>query len=117
MEGPAAKSRCNLDALSEPTVLYDGPVREGARLYPSNVNISAAAALTGIGLNRTELRIVADPTIETHVVEIEAEGAFGRFSFTEDVLPSEENYKTGRIVAMALTKTLRQLSAPIVYGL
>lgn len=115
--GTSAEALCDLDALSEPMVLYEGPVREGARLYPSNVNISAAAALTGIGLDRTELRIVADPAIETHVVELEAEGSFGRFRFTEDVLPSEENRKTGRIVALALTKTLRQLSSPVVYGL
>jgi aspartate dehydrogenase len=115
-KGTAAEAVCDLDRLSAPVVLYEGPVREGARRYPANVNISAAAALAGIGPDRTELRIVADPGIATHVVELEAEGAFGRFAFTEDVLPSEENRKTGRIVAMALTRTLRQLSSPIVIG-
>lgn len=114
--GTAAESLCDLGALTAPVTLYEGPVREGARLYPGNVNISAAAALTGIGLDRTELRIVADPGIATHVVELEAEGAFGRFRFVEDVLPSDENRKTGRIVGMALVKTVRQLSAPVVYG-
>ena len=115
-KGTAAEAVCDLDALEGPVVLYEGPVREGARRYPANVNISAAAALAGIGLDRTELCIIADPAIATHVVELEAEGAFGRFRFVEDVLPSDENRKTGRIVAMALTKTLRQLSSPIVIG-
>jgi len=114
--GTAAEELCDLAALTAPFTLYEGPVREGARLYPGNVNISAAAALTGIGLDRTELRIVADPGIETHMVELEAEGAFGRLRFAEDVLPSAENRKTGRIVGMALVKTVRQLSAPVVYG-
>lgn len=114
--GTEAEGLVDLSALTEPAVLYEGPVRDGARRYPGNVNISAAAALTGIGLDRTELRIVADPTIETHVVELEAEGAFGRFRFMEDVLPSEENRKTGRIVGMALVKTVRQLSSPVVCG-
>jgi aspartate dehydrogenase len=115
-KGTPAERVCDLDALTAPVVLYEGPVREGARRYPSNVNISAAAALTGIGPDRTELRIVADPGIASHVVELEAEGAFGRFRFEEDVLPSPENRKTGRIVAMALTRTIRQLSAPVVFG-
>jgi aspartate dehydrogenase len=114
-KGTAAEEVCDLAALAGPVVLYEGPVREGARLYPSNVNISAAAALAGIGPDRTELCIVADPGIGTHIVELEADGAFGSFRFAEDVAPSE-NRKTGRIVAMALTKTIRQLSAPVVYG-
>jgi aspartate dehydrogenase len=115
-KGTAAEAVCDLAALDGPVVLYEGPVREGARRYPSNVNISAAAALTGIGPDRTELRIIADPGINSHVVELEAEGAFGRLRFEQDVLPSAENRKTGRIVAMALTKTIRQLSAPVVLG-
>jgi aspartate dehydrogenase len=114
--GTEAEGLCDLAALVDPLVLYRGPVREGARRYPKNVNISAAVALAGIGLDRTELTIVADPAIRTHVVEIEAEGAFGHFSFTEEVEPTEENPKTGRLVAMALIKTVRQLASPVVIG-
>jgi aspartate dehydrogenase len=53
-------------------------VREGARLYPQNVNI-AAAVTRAVGLDRTRLTIVADPALARHVAEIHAEGAFGRF--------------------------------------
>jgi aspartate dehydrogenase len=114
--GTEAEGLCDLASLAEPLVLYRGPVREGARRYPQNVNISAAVALAGIGLDRTEITIVADPTIRRHLIEIEAEGAFGRFSFTEDVQPTEENPKTGRLVAMAVIKTIRQLASPVVIG-
>ena len=115
-KGTIAERDHDLDALRGPVTLFRGPVREGAKLYPQNVNISAAAGLTGIGLDATEVHIVADPGIRTHVVELEAVGTFGRFHFVEDVLPSEENPKTGRIVAMALIKTVRQMSAPVVFG-
>ena len=47
-------------------------------------------ALAGLGLDRTQLPIIADPTIRSHVVEIEAEGAFGSFRFCEDVLPTAD---------------------------
>ena len=115
-KGTAGEGLCDLDSLRHPFTLFSGPVREGARLYPQNVNISAAAAFAGIGLDRTRVMIVADPSITTHVVEIEASGAFGRFHFVEDVLPTESNRKTGRIVGMAIVKTIRQLGSSFVVG-
>lgn len=114
--GTAAEPLLDLDELSEPAVLFDGPVRAGALAYPQNVNIAAAAALAGLGLDRTRLVIVADPTVRDHVVTIEAEGAFGRFSFREEVRPTAENPKTGRLVAMAVLRTVRDLAAPLVVG-
>jgi aspartate dehydrogenase len=113
-KGTVAEKLIDLDALREPHVVFDGPVREGARLYPQNVNISAAAALAGLGLDRTRVVIVADPNIATHIVELEATGAFGRFSFREDVAVSEENRKTGKLVAMAMVKSVRQLASTLV---
>jgi aspartate dehydrogenase len=114
--GTAAEAELDLASLNSPVTIFDGPVREGARLYPQNVNISAAAALAGIGLDRTRLVIVADPTITEHVVEIEAEGAFGRFRFEEAIRPTDANPKTGVLVAMAVIKSLRQLASPLVVG-
>ena len=115
-KGTAAEALVDLDRLAGPVVLHDGPVREGARAYPQNVNISAAAALAGIGLDRTRLVIVADPGIDVHVVEVEAEGTFGRFFFREEIIPTVDNPKTGRLVAMAIAKTVRQMASPVVVG-
>ena len=114
--GTEAERLCDLATLREPLVIYEGSVREGAARYPQNVNISAAVVLAGFGLDRTQLTIVADPTIQSHVIEIVAEGTFGSFRFCEDVLPSADNPKTGRLVAMAVIKTIRQLAAPVVIG-
>ncbi len=113
-KGTVAESLVDLDALKEPHIVFDGPVREGAKLYPQNVNISAAAAIAGIGLDRTRVVIVADPTITAHIVELDATGAFGRFTFREEVAVSEENRKTGKIVAMAMIKSVRQLASHLV---
>jgi aspartate dehydrogenase len=113
-KGTVAEKLVDLDSLKAPHTVFDGPVREGARLYPQNVNISAAAALAGLGLDKTRVVIVADPTIGTHIVELEAKGAFGRFTFMEDVAVSEENRKTGKLVAMAIVKSVRQLASTLV---
>ncbi|HEX7927938.1 MAG TPA: aspartate dehydrogenase [bacterium] len=114
--GTEAERTHDLRNLAAPVVLYEGPVREGARRYPQNVNISAAVALAGIGLDKTQLRIVADPAPIPHVVEIQARGYFGNFSFREEIIPSDENQKTGRLVVLAVVKALQQLAASVVIG-
>jgi aspartate dehydrogenase len=114
--GTEAEGLVDLARLAGPTVLFDGPVREGARRYPQNVNIAAAVALAGLGLDATRLVILADPTIADHVCAIEAEGAFGRFHFREEIRPTVENPKTGVLVGMAMVKYVRQLASPLVIG-
>jgi aspartate dehydrogenase len=116
-KGTPGEAMVDLDRLTAPAVLYQGKVRDGAKAYPKNVNISAAVALAGLGLDRTRLTIVADPAISTHVVEVHAMGAFGRFDFVEDVVPTDDNPKTGVLVGMAVIKAIRQLTQPLVIGL
>ena len=41
---------------------------------------------------------------------------FGCFRFAEDIIPTAENPKTGRLIAMALVKTVRQLRSTLVVG-
>ena len=50
-----------------------------------------------------------------HVCEVSAWGEFGSFTFTEDVAISEHR-KTGKIVAMAVAKTVKHLVSPVVIG-
>src|SRR6202034_973244 len=53
----------SLADLKEPTKIFDGSAREGARGFPANVNVAAALSLAGIGPDKTRLEIWADPTI------------------------------------------------------
>ena len=59
------------------TVLYEGPVRGLAPLAPSNTNTMAAAALAAhtLGMDGTVGRLVVDPALDAHIIEIEVEGA------------------------------------------
>jgi aspartate dehydrogenase len=114
--GTPGEDLVDLMALTEPATLYDGGVRDGAPHYPGNVNISAAAAFAGAGLEKTRLVIVADPTVTNHVIDLEAIGAAGRLTFPEDMVPSPDNPKTGVIVAMALAKTIRQRASRMIVG-
>jgi aspartate dehydrogenase len=104
------------EAPTEPLLLFDGPARDGVGRFPENVNVAAAVSLSGIGLDRTQLRVYADPTVTRNVHEVEVAGHFGRLFLRVENEPSN-NPKTGRVVPLSVAKALRNLTAPIVFGL
>jgi len=56
------------------TVVYDGPTRGVCSKFPRNVNTHAAVALAGIGFDRTHSMLIADPSMDTALLEIAAKG-------------------------------------------
>jgi len=62
------------DDITAETVLYDGPTRGVLPLYPKNVNSHATLALSTLGLDRTRSVLIADPSLDVSVIEIDAYG-------------------------------------------
>lgn len=62
---------------SRETVVYDGPARGIARLFPRNVNTMVTCALATVGLDRCRARLVAVPGLRVAIAEIEARGRDG----------------------------------------
>ncbi len=114
--GTIAENRFDLKTYDDNLILFSGTVREGAKLYPQNVNISATVALSGLGLDKTNLKIISDSSIKTHIISVNAKGDFGEFNFEENVIPYEENQKTGKIVSLAIIKSIKNLSSNFVIG-
>ncbi len=74
-----------VESIHDDTVLYDGPVRGIARLYPRNVNTMVTCALATVGLDRCRARFIASPTLTVAVAEVEAIGSDGsRLSMRKD---------------------------------
>ena len=114
--GTIAENKFDLKTYNDNLILFSGTVREGAKLYPENVNISATVALSGLGLDKTNLKIISDSSIKTHIISVNAKGDFGEFNFEENVIPYEENQKTGKIVSLAIIKSITNLSSNFVIG-
>ena len=71
------KSPASLGRTDETvTVLYEGSTRGACEAYPRNVNVHAAVALAGIGFDKTQSRIIADPSVNTntHKIIVDGEG-------------------------------------------
>ncbi len=64
----------NVEDITQRTTLFEGSAREICPLYPRNVNSHAAVALAGIGFERTQSSLIADPALETSIIEITARG-------------------------------------------
>jgi predicted dinucleotide-utilizing enzyme len=60
------------------TVVYDGPARGIAKLFPRNVNTMVTCALVTVGLDACRARLIADPSLDhasSHVVAIGKDGS------------------------------------------
>jgi len=106
----------DLDALRQPVDLYAGPTRRGVALFPQNVNIAAALSLAGIGFDRTEMRVVADPTVTHNTHRIEVSGRTGRFVITLENVPSPDNPKTAWLACYSALGALAQYARPFRVG-
>jgi aspartate dehydrogenase len=109
------KNNISVDGLTEAKRVFSGSAREAAAGFPANVNVAAALSLAGIGPDRTQIDIWADPSVtrNCHAIEVEADSA--RFQMSIENVPSE-NPKTGRIVALSVLAALRKLGAPLSVG-
>jgi aspartate dehydrogenase len=110
------EKRIDLKALKEPAVIFSGPARDAVLAFPANVNVAAALSLAGIGADKTQVRIVADPTSDKNIHEIEAEGEFGKLFVRMENVPSPTNPKTSHMAALSAIALLRRITASLVVG-
>jgi aspartate dehydrogenase len=115
LRGAPGAAHLDLDAITAPTVVFEGTAREACRAFPANVNVVAAVSLAGLGPDRTRISILADPGLERNRHAITAEGAFGSLRIELENVPSE-NPRTGKLAYLSTIAYLRDLGAPLRVG-
>ncbi|MEH6719946.1 MAG: aspartate dehydrogenase [Aurantimonas endophytica] len=99
-------------ARSEPVTLFEGSAPEAARLYPRNLNAGLTVALAA-GIDRTRVRVVADPSVSTNTHEIEVTSAAGDAYLRFANKPSPDNPKTSMITALSLASAVQKRLDPM----
>ncbi|HEV8404685.1 MAG TPA: aspartate dehydrogenase [Nitrososphaera sp.] len=102
-------SKIKLDSITKSTVIYEGTAAEAVRKFPANVNVAAVLSLAGIGVDKTRVRIVADPQATTNQHEIAAAGSFGEMRITVTNVPSPGNPKTSFLAVLSAIECLRSI--------
>ena len=106
----------DLDGLTAPFVLYEGPARAGVIHFPQNVNIAAVLSMAGIGFDRTRLKAVAVPGLarNTHVISVR--GASGDISIKLENVPAPDNPKTAWLACYSALAALKQARETVRFG-
>lgn len=105
-----------LDELRRATVIFSGTAAEAARLYPKNANLAAAVALAGLGLDRTQVELVADPTVTQNIGRIDAESAYASLSVVLGGRSAADNPKTSQITGMSVLAALENRASLIAFA-
>jgi aspartate dehydrogenase len=104
-----ATRNLSLDDITEVTQVYEGSAADAVRLFPANVNVAAVLSLAGIGVEKTTVRIVADPQTTTNQHEIVATGSFGEIKISVNNVTAPGNPKTSFLAVLSAIECLRSV--------
>lgn len=112
--GTAAEGLCDLDALSAPLAFFEGSAREAADGFPQNANVAIITSLSGIGIDRTRITLVADPAATLNAHEIHVEGDFGVLDIRLQNRPLATNPKSSEMTALNIVRLIENRAAGLV---
>jgi aspartate dehydrogenase len=115
--GTFAEELVDLETIAEPYCIFDGVAKEAAKLFPENINVSAALSIAGIGFNKTKVKVYVDPNVDCNTHTIVAKGSFGKTEVSIQNIPFQQNPKSSPIVAMSVAKVLNNFTSAVVIGI
>lgn len=110
------KKKIDLDSINTPTILYSGSALNAAKLFPKNINVSTILGLSGVGIDKTRVRIVVDPNIKDNIHEIYLKGECGEIYTLLINKPSPNNPKTSYLACLSAVKTIEEVGNWIKIG-
>jgi aspartate dehydrogenase len=110
------KKGVDLSNINKPVVVYSGSARQAVKLFPKNINVSATLGLVGAGLDKTQVKIIADPNVKENIHEFSLKGDCGQIYVKLVNVPSPNNPKTSYITCLSVVKTLEQIVSRVKIG-
>jgi aspartate dehydrogenase len=112
--GTPAEQQVELGALTQATVLFEGPAHVAAKQFPKNANLAATVALSGMGFEATEITLIADPAATENTGRIEASGRLGTLIVEMRGGAAADNPKTSAVTAFSILRAIENEAALLV---
>ncbi len=104
------------EQLETEKIIFKDSAKEAIKQFPKNINVAIALGMAGIGMERTNVTIIADPMIERNMHTIIASGAFGKVHFHVENAPMPTNANTSYLAALSVIGTLKKSRQPFQLG-
>lgn len=103
-------------AIDQPLCLFRGSAREAIRLFPVNVNVAAALSLAGVGPDKTQVEVWADPDTDRNRHAIFVRSRSNAFTAEVVNIPDPDNPKSSGITGYSIVAALRRIVGPMAVG-
>lgn len=104
------------EALEQPVCVFEGMAREAISRFPKNINVAATVSMAGLGADRTEVQIWADPAVSSNQHELHVWSPLGEMTSISVNAPSASNPRTSAITGFSILAALQRLREPISIG-
>lgn len=111
------KNNLILDSIKKRTLIFEGSAIEAVQNFPANINVAALLGLASIGVEKTKVNVIADPSLRINKHEIKVIGKFGELIVRVKNVPSATNPKTSYLAILSVIELLRSITTKgIKYG-
>jgi len=89
--------------------VFDGTADKAVKKFPKNINVAATLGIGGVGLEKTRVKIIADPRASRNKHCISVVGRFGKMTIEVENTPSVTNPRTSYLAALSAIACLKKI--------
>ncbi len=108
------ENKIDLGRITSKQKIFSGNAHEAAAGFPANINVAVTLSLAGIGPEKTQVEIWADPEAKGNIHEITVESAYSRITARVENKPDPANPKSSILAAQSIVALLRGMTEPLV---
>jgi aspartate dehydrogenase len=96
--------------------IFQGNVSQAIRHFPKNLNVAALLAITGLGVNKTKVRVIAHKKLAQNIHEIHIKSGAGSMTIQTKNFPHPDNPRTSGLAIYSAQALLRKIFSPLSLG-
>ncbi len=108
------ENNIDLAKIDKKTMIFKGNALDAAKGFPANVNVAATLSLAGIGAQKTQVEVWADPDVIGNTHEVTVKSEYSTLISKIENMPDPANPKSSVLAAQSIVATIRNMSNALV---